>query len=406
MVNRYCDISGQDGGQEDGYVLLPFFMALRAAVRAHVTAAQAESSDGERDRLTEEARAYFDLAERLLERRPARLVAVGGLSGSGKSTIAAALAPHLGQAPGARVIGSDRTRKAMYHTAPDQPLPQEAYAPDVSARVYAEIARRAEALLADGVTVIADAVHDRAEDRTRIARVAAAAGVPFAGFWLQADPEALHARLETRDPGASDADAEVLADQLARAPQSTDWQTVSTGGTVTDSLNELRARVTRLGDTPSQSEAPFVIGIPTERALPPGPAPLKPVHGQANVTSRRKKISVAADLEELVQDKRAGWRASGDKARRRQRRYKTLLTQQLLKRGSTDQDDDDQDLDDERGRSGLSDGVASKPRNGEVTLPTQSFVELKDLKIPAQIGTYGPQDVVPEAHLLDLTLTM
>ena len=43
------------------------------------------------------------------------------------------------------------------------------------------------------------------------------------------------------------------------------------------------------------------------------------------------KITVAADLEDLVQDKREGWRASGAKARRRQRRYKALLTQQLLK---------------------------------------------------------------------------
>ena len=48
-----------------------------------------------------------------------------------------------------------------------------------------------------------------------------------------------------------------------------------------------------------------------------------------------EKISVAADLEELVQDKREGWRASGAKARRRQRRYKALLTQQLLKLGPT-----------------------------------------------------------------------
>lgn len=36
----------------------------------------------------------------------------------------------------------------------------------------------------------------------------------------------------------------------------------------------------------------------------------------------------------------------------------------------------------------------------------QGFVELKDLQIAAQIGTYGPGDVVPEAHVLDLTLTI
>jgi len=49
---------------------------------------------------------------------------------------------------------------------------------------------------------------------------------------------------------------------------------------------------------------------------------------------------VAADLEDLVQDKREGWRASGAKARRRQRRYKALLTQQLLKLGPTTTDDE------------------------------------------------------------------
>jgi hypothetical protein len=43
------------------------------------------------------------------------------------------------------------------------------------------------------------------------------------------------------------------------------------------------------------------------------------------------RITIAADLEEVVTDKREGWRASDAKARRRQRRYKRLLTQQLVK---------------------------------------------------------------------------
>jgi aminoglycoside phosphotransferase family enzyme/gluconate kinase len=245
VVNRYCDTAGH----EDGYTLLPFFMALRAAVRAHVTATQAESADNDAARLADEARAYFDLAEDLLAPQPARLVAVGGLSGSGKSTVSAALAPHLGPAPGARVISSDRTRKAMFHTDPDQPLPPEAYKPEVSASVYADIARRAGALLTDGVTVIADAVHDRAKDRDRIKSAANAAGVPFDAFWLQADPEDLHARLETRDPGASDADADVLAQQIARAPDATGWQTVSTAGTPQDSVNTILAALTPAAET-------------------------------------------------------------------------------------------------------------------------------------------------------------
>jgi aminoglycoside phosphotransferase family enzyme/predicted kinase len=241
VVNRYCDVAGH----EDGYVLMPAFMALRAAVRAHVMATQASGEDGVDKGLAARARAYFDLAERLLLPQDARLVAVGGLSGSGKSTLTGALAPHLGAAPGARVIGSDRTRKAMFDTAPDQPLPTSAYTPEVSARVYADIARRAERLLTDGVTVIADAVHDRAEDRARIEAASRAAGVPFDGIWLRADPDALRARIETRDPGASDADTHVLAGQLARAPAATGWHIVSTSGDIAQSRDAVLAYLTR-----------------------------------------------------------------------------------------------------------------------------------------------------------------
>jgi dihydroneopterin aldolase len=39
-------------------------------------------------------------------------------------------------------------------------------------------------------------------------------------------------------------------------------------------------------------------------------------------------------------------------------------------------------------------------------LPSLSYVELKDLQIAVRIGTYGPDDVVPDAHLLDLILTI
>jgi dihydroneopterin aldolase len=39
-------------------------------------------------------------------------------------------------------------------------------------------------------------------------------------------------------------------------------------------------------------------------------------------------------------------------------------------------------------------------------LPPYSQIELRDLNIAANIRTYGPDDVVPEAHLLDLTLTI
>ncbi len=38
------------------------------------------------------------------------------------------------------------------------------------------------------------------------------------------------------------------------------------------------------------------------------------------------------------------------------------------------------------------------------TIKTNACIELKDLKLRTQIGTYGPTAIIPKQHLLDLTL--
>ncbi|HCF78614.1 MAG TPA: hypothetical protein DER52_02885 [Glaciecola sp.] len=49
-----------------------------------------------------------------------------------------------------------------------------------------------------------------------------------------------------------------------------------------------------------------------------------------------KNISFAEDIDEVVQDKRAGWRANPAKARRRQRRYKKLITTEIFNDAKAD----------------------------------------------------------------------
>jgi hypothetical protein len=51
-----------------------------------------------------------------------------------------------------------------------------------------------------------------------------------------------------------------------------------------------------------------------------------------------QQVDFADELEDVVQDKRAGWRANAAKARRRQRRYKNRLTQALAKSHSSDEE--------------------------------------------------------------------
>jgi predicted kinase len=154
---------------------------------------------------------------------PTRLVAVGGLSGSGKSTVAASIAPLLGPVPGARILATDRIRKSLFGAAAETRLPPEAYRSEISERVYALLAERAALVLRQGYAAVADAVHDRAEDRARIVAVAGQAKVPFDGLWLQAPLETLLARVSSRRGGPSDATPDVVRAQARRAPATTNW---------------------------------------------------------------------------------------------------------------------------------------------------------------------------------------
>ena len=113
LFNRY--LAPEPPEALAGLAALPLFMSLRAAIRAKVEAAGAERLEGaKRDEARALARGYFDSAAGFLRYVPPRLVAVGGLSGVGKSALAAALAPRLGRAPGALWLRSDLERKAMF----------------------------------------------------------------------------------------------------------------------------------------------------------------------------------------------------------------------------------------------------------------------------------------------------
>jgi uncharacterized protein len=219
VANRYLD----ESDDEDGFILLPFFMAVRAAVRAHVTATQVKGNSQYRGQLAVEARSYFELARSILQVRPACLIAIGGLSGSGKTTVAEVLAAHVGAPPGARIVESDRIRKAMHGVAPETRLPDKAYRPEVSSKVYREMAWRSSLILTESGSVVADAVFDSLANRELIEAAAAEAGVPFVGAWLETDPSVLWQRVSTRRQGVSDATVDILSRQLQRRSGGVTW---------------------------------------------------------------------------------------------------------------------------------------------------------------------------------------
>jgi len=224
VLNRYLDLTSED----DGLAAMPLFLSSRAAIRAHVTAAAMERAAQQKlkPEMAAEARSYLELAARFLRPRPCRLVAIGGLSGTGKSTLAAALAPSLG----ARVLRSDVIRKRLFAVAPETRLPPSAYASQVSHRVYHTLRRKAAEALAAGYSVIIDAVTLKPSERRSFVTVAEAAGVPFAGLWLEAPPAAMNRRLRARRHDASDASPEVLAQQLQQDPGTVEWVRIEAGG--------------------------------------------------------------------------------------------------------------------------------------------------------------------------------
>jgi uncharacterized protein len=178
------------------------------------------------------AREYLELAVRLISPAPPRLIAIGGLSGSGKSTLAVNVAPIIGSAPGAIVIRSDELRKRLFHVDPLVRLGAAAYAPEVSRAVYELLARRAALVLQRGHSVIVDAVFADICDRRAIENVAAAAGVPFDGMWLDAPSSVLVRRTARRSADASDADARVVEAQGRYASGPIGWHRIDASGPI------------------------------------------------------------------------------------------------------------------------------------------------------------------------------
>lgn len=207
VFNRYVDLTAD----EEGVPLLPLFLSVRAAIRAHVLAATSEWTHGEQ--AAGQAHEFFDLAERLMRPVPARLVAIGGLSGSGKSAVAREVGGAIGAAPGARILRSDVLRKRLAGVPPEEKLPASLYTPLANRTVYDLLGDCAARHLSHGTCVIVDAVAAHADERAMMAKAAARAHAPFTGIWLEAPEDVRLTRVCARTADASDADAAVVVAQ-------------------------------------------------------------------------------------------------------------------------------------------------------------------------------------------------
>jgi predicted kinase len=199
----------------------------------------ASKAQDERDAVS-----YFEMAREFLEPTSTRLIAVGGLSGTGKSTLAAALAPFLGRAPGALHLRSDVERKQHFRVSVTTPLPSDAYAPAITQAVYWKLRSLADVVLSAGQVVVVDATYQQNAERHAIEALAAGHRVPFLGIWLEAPTSLLKLRVAERKADASDATAGVVAKQAVEPIGEMTWHPVDTSRDLETVTNDVLQLVT------------------------------------------------------------------------------------------------------------------------------------------------------------------
>jgi len=214
FVAAYSAASG-DGGIER---LLPFYGCYRAVVRGKVEGFKLGDDlvpAEEKASALRLARCYFELARRYATGR-GLLVLMSGVTGSGKSTIASALAPLLA----GRIISSDVVRKELAGISPVEhryiPYGSGIYSPERTRQTYQEMLRRAEPVLQGGGCAILDAAFLRGEERIRARDVALRHGSRAVVVECVAPFEVTLRRLAERQAGVSVSDgrAEILERQL------------------------------------------------------------------------------------------------------------------------------------------------------------------------------------------------
>lgn len=232
VLNRYLNLR-RDEEDLSGLAALPLFLSTRAGVRALVTADLVhELAVGQSLKPRGEALDYFRASISYLKPAPPRLLCIGGLSGSGKTTQAARLAPHIGASPGALHLRSDVERKYLAGVAETTRLSAAAYTSQATAQAYHALAGRARAALAAGHSVIVDAVFAREGERRAMQALAHDVHVSFTGLWLESPADALKARVSARQGDASDATPDVVDAQLAYELGDLDWVRINSAGSI------------------------------------------------------------------------------------------------------------------------------------------------------------------------------
>ncbi|KAF0221183.1 MAG: hypothetical protein FD174_681 [Geobacteraceae bacterium] len=199
FLTEYAAVTGDRGIVN----VLDFYMVYRAFVRGKVESFRLLDPvipEHEKKTAREKAIRYFRLARGYIIRRklPPTLIITCGLMGSGKSTVASALARELGMA----IAASDPVRKEILAIPADSRVHDEygtgIYSPEFSAATYKELLARGEKALTSGHSIIIDATFRSKSDRALFRNMSERLGVSFRVIQTVCKEKLIKQRLDNR----------------------------------------------------------------------------------------------------------------------------------------------------------------------------------------------------------------
>ncbi len=245
LATRFLDWYAEFAGDPAPPALRDHYVAYRALIRAKVACLRSEQGDGPvQESSREQARHYAAIAARHLRAGQVRLVLVGGLPGTGKTTVSNALAGELGMV----MLSSDRVRKELHGIAPHQsaaaPYHQGLYSPAATERTYTELLTRAARCLAQGESVVLDASWTSAPRRAAAEELAHRAHAGLIALECTAPPEVTAQRLRQRVGSVSDADEAVSRAMAAHADPWPQASPIPTGESLAAAVAAARRQLT------------------------------------------------------------------------------------------------------------------------------------------------------------------
>lgn len=199
-------------GDWEGLQVLPLYVSRQSYVRAKVTSFLLNDpavSEADKQQATAAAAPYYTLAWTYAQPQTGRLLAMSGLSGSGKSTVARELSRQLG----AIYIRSDAVRKHLAGIPLQQRGDDSLYTPEMSRQTYTRLVSLGSLLAQQGYTVILDAKFDRQATRQLAIAQAQAQALPLTFVHCTAPEATLTQRVQARQGDIADATITVLQEQ-------------------------------------------------------------------------------------------------------------------------------------------------------------------------------------------------